>query len=445
MRWLIAVLILMAVGSFGGAFWLVFEGAARNTGRAVQESAAQAAKPEADQAAKPQTDPATGSGQDMARAPTAEATATSATATSASTAPNPAIARAEKPATAAPAVGRSPGATVLASTAAPAPRAAGPDPLAALTVRPSPFPLALPIDCSPGRDCWVINHVDLDSGPGRRDYRCGNMSYDGHKGTDIALRNLARLADDVPVLAAAPGRVVGVRDGMADVSIAVAGRDAVKDKECGNGVRVEHDGGWTTQYCHLKRDSIAVHNGQAVRTGQRLGSVGLSGMTEFPHVHMTVEKDRDVVDPFRGIDGGPECGRGIVPLWDADARRQLVDHAPILLDAGFATGPVERTAAEAGTAAVARASTDAAALVVWARAAGIEPGDTLATTITGPDGTELFSDRWTADNTRIVQFRYVGKKRPGGGWPAGGYTGRVVLERAGQAPREQTLTLRVGS
>lgn len=401
MRALIATLVLAAGASFGTAFWMVFQ----DDGLAGPDIVAEA--------------PATGpevAAPEVAAAGTAR--------------PEPAarvvLASADTP----PASARS--------------DAARPDPLAALAERRSPFPLALPVDCRPGKDCWVINHVDLDPGPGRRDYRCGAMSYDGHKGTDIALRNLARLNDDVAVMAAAPGKVVGTRDGMADVSIAAAGKESVKNRECGNGVRIQHADGWTTQYCHMKRGSIAVQTGQTVATGQRLGAVGLSGMTEFPHVHITVEKDGKVVDPFRGVDGGPECGRGSAPLWDAEARRTLVDAAPILVDAGFAAGPVERTDAEAGTAALAEAGTDAPALVVWSRAAGLEPGDTLATTIAGPDGSTLFSDRWTADKTRIMQFRYVGKKRPAGGWPAGTYTGRVVLERPGREPREQTLAIRIG-
>jgi len=398
MRALIATLILAAGASFGSAFWMVFQ----DDGLA---------------------------GPDVV----AEAPATPAQAAPLPAAPPPVVATAQNVPTAR---------IMLASAGAPA--TSHPDPLAALAEQRSPFPLALPIDCTPGKNCWVINHVDLDPGPGRRDYRCGAMSYDGHKGTDIALRNLARLNDNVAVMAAAPGKVVGTRDGMADVSIAVAGKDAVKNRECGNGVRIQHADGWTTQYCHMKRGSIAVKTGQTVRTGQRLGSVGLSGMTEFPHVHITVEKDGKVVDPFRGIDGGPECGRGTAPLWDAEARRELVDEAPILVDAGFGAGPVQRADAEAGTAALAATGTDAPALVVWSRTAGIEPGDTLTTTIAGPDGASLFSDRWTADKTRIMQFRYVGKKRPAGGWPAGTYTGRVLLERPGRAPHERTLSIRVG-
>jgi len=420
MRGLIAALVLVAGLSFGSAFWLVYQGYTTDDRMPVAEPTVQ---PESATPAPQEPPPA------------------------ATVAPQPAPEPA--PATAAPAAPPSSGpaappAPSASSPAAPATPAAAADPLAALAARPSPFPLALPIACKPGADCWVINHVDLDAGPGRRDYRCGEMSYDGHKGTDIALANLARLADDVPVLAAAPGKVQGARDGMADVSIAETGKEAVKDKECGNGVRVEHAGGWITQYCHMKRGSITVRAGDTVATGAKLGAVGLSGMTEFPHVHITVEKDGKVIDPFRGVDGGPDCGRGTVPLWDAEARRQLVDHAPVLLDAGFGTGKVEKADAEAGTAARATAGSDAGALVVWTRSAGIEKGDRLTTTIAGPDGAELFREAWTADQTRIVQFRYVGKKRPGGGWPAGTYSGRVLLERDGRPPRERTVTIKVG-
>ena len=54
-----------------------------------------------------------------------------------------------------------------------------------------PPALGLPIRCRPGEDCWLVNLVDVDPGPGRRDYACGKMTYDGHKGTDIAIRDLA--------------------------------------------------------------------------------------------------------------------------------------------------------------------------------------------------------------------------------------------------------------
>ena len=60
-----------------------------------------------------------------------------------------------------------------------------------LTAGASPPALTLPLACAPNRDCWIANHVDLDPGPGVRDYACGDLTYDGHKGTDFAIRDRA--------------------------------------------------------------------------------------------------------------------------------------------------------------------------------------------------------------------------------------------------------------
>ncbi|WP_374448607.1 M23 family metallopeptidase, partial [Stella sp.] len=133
--------------------------------------------------------------------------------------------------------------------------------------------LGLPIDCRPGVDCWVVNYVDRDPGPGRKDYRCGAMSYDGHNGTDIAIRDLKAMRDGVPVLAAADGVVRAVRDEMADVNFRDAGPEAIAKRECGNGVVVDHPGGWQTQYCHLRKGSVRVKPRDRVTAGQPVGLV----------------------------------------------------------------------------------------------------------------------------------------------------------------------------
>lgn len=423
MRGLIALMILTVVMLFGAAFWMVFDGSRtehRQTASTSEPAAPQpgAPKPGASTTAPPAATPP------PATPPAATPqTATPQTATSPAATPSPAP---SAPAAEEPASGQAPGRT-----------ASGPS-------GSSPLRLSLPIACTPGEDCWVVNYVDDDPGPGARDYRCGRMSYDGHKGTDIALRTLKDLSENVPVLAAAPGKVVGTRDGMQDISIAVTGREPVRGRNCGNGVRIDHGGGWATQYCHMRRGSIVVQTGQTVETGQVLGAVGLSGMTEFPHVHIQVEKDRQIVDPFRGVDGGPECGPGKTPLWVGEARGLLGDPEPLLLDAGFGIGAVNQADAAAGTARITTAGTDASALLVWTRVIGIEPGDTIATTIAAPDGRTFFENRWTADEVKISSFRYVGKKRPNGGWPTGVYTARVMLERNGRRPQERTVTIRIG-
>ncbi|MEE9544340.1 MAG: M23 family metallopeptidase [Rhodospirillales bacterium] len=201
----------------------------------------------------------------------------------------------------------------------------------------TPFKLDMPLRCVAGETCWIVNYVDIDPTPGRRDYRCGWLSYDGHKGTDFAIRDLPTMRRGVAVMAAAGGRVMGLRDGMEDVNVKkIGGPEALKGKDCGNGVLIKHPGGWSSQYCHMRKGSIAVSKGDAVTTGQRLGLVGLSGRTEFPHLHITVRKDGKVVDPFIGLHRAERCSLGDDPLWKAEILAKLDYRSVHLSNAGFA-------------------------------------------------------------------------------------------------------------
>jgi Peptidase family M23 len=170
--------------------------------------------------------------------------------------------------------------------------------------------LALPIKCQPGLTCFFQNYVDHDASDKVRDYSCGGRSYDGHDGTDIRIRNLEIQRQGVEVLAAAPGRVIGARNDMEDVSVKTVGMAAIAGKECGNGVVIEHESGWRTQYCHMAKGSVRVNAGDQTTTGQPIGLVGLSGDTEFFHLHFTVRHREKIVDPFAY--GAPEnsCGGG---------------------------------------------------------------------------------------------------------------------------------------
>ena len=103
----------------------------------------------------------------------------------------------------------------------------------------APPALAWPLDCRLGEDCWIVHHPDTDPGPGAQDFRCGSLTYDGHKGTDIALRDRAAMFQPVPVRAAAAGIVLGTRDTAADhLGDATSIQAAIdKGEECGNGLR----------------------------------------------------------------------------------------------------------------------------------------------------------------------------------------------------------------
>ena len=311
---------------------------------------------------------------------------------------------------------------------APRPGALAAHDLNGRSFRPSPLPLSLPIDCDPGVDCWVFNYVDVDPGKGRADFACGQMSYDTHKGTDIALAHTGKLDTLVPARAAAAGKVLGVRDGMKDVSVRQTGRGAVKDKECGNGVRVDHGGGWHTQYCHMKRGTVSVKRGDLVRTGDRIGAVGLSGLTEFPHLHMTVEKNGKVVDPFVGLSGGEKCEIGSAPLWRRDVLEKLRYLSAIPYNLGFADRLPTATEIRAGKFQSPSLSATSTSLIFWAEIAGLRPGDFVSVRFFDPDGAVLASKEETMQKHQIRIWRAIGK-RSKNGWTPGAYRGEVTILR----------------
>ena len=282
--------------------------------------------------------------------------------------------------------------------------------------------LSWPVDCILGDTCHIQQYPDDDPGPAANDFTCGPLSYDGHDGTDIALPNRAAMADGVAVLAAAPGKVGGVRDGVADFAPVVAGR------ECGNGVLIDHGDGWVTQYCHLRQGSVLVKPGDTVDTGSHLGLIGQSGLAEFPHVHLVVRKDGADIDPF--APNATACSVSPGPtLW-----AEPVAYEPGgFLAAGFSDAVPDFDAILAGlpTPPLPLPAT-APGLVLWAHAFGTRTGDDLVFTITGPEGAFL-AEAVAIDRTQAQMFRALGKRLTKATWPSGSYAGTVSLMRGGKA------------
>lgn len=309
----------------------------------------------------------------------------------------------------------------------------GPSWAGSKAVQPKSAPprLSLPIRCVPGRDCWLVNNVDLDPGPGIRDYACDKRSYNGHKGTDIAIRDLVAMKNGVDVLAAAGGVVTGARDGMADVDVKIAGLASVKGRECGNGLVVSHDGGWETQYCHMRRGSVVVKPGAIIVQGQKLGLVGHSGRAEFPHVHLSVRHNKQVVGPFAGLGRTRDCGLGPAPLWTDKALAALKIEGTALFNAGFADKALKPEMARSGLMAGERMSRRAAALVLWVDMYWPKVGDEIRFRISAPDGGLLLEKAMSVKRTQARRFIFVGKKRKASLWPQGVYRGEIILRRKG--------------
>ena len=244
--------------------------------------------------------------------------------------------------------------------------------------------LSLPIDCEPGLTCWIPNFVDMDPGPGVQDYTCGSNAYNAHKGTDFAIANLRVMRKGIDVLAAAQGIVKGIRNNMPDVNFRWLDRTRLRGKECGNGTVIDHGNGWETQYCHLREGSVAVQKGQLVAPGDKLGLVGLSGLTEFPHLHLTLRHRGAVVDPFNGE--GEECGVRGTNLWASDAQQQLSYQPSAVYNIGFATSKPNPHKARLGLYDTDRIAGPVETLFVTMEMFGAEPNDQIVVQLSTSDG-----------------------------------------------------------
>ena len=287
-------------------------------------------------------------------------------------------------------------------------------------------PFHWPVACTHGEDCWIVRHVDRDPGPEVLDVGCGALTGDGHRGTDIALADLSGLARGVAVLAPAAGTVAGVRDGMPDIATDAATAPALDGRDCGNGVRLEHDDGWTSQVCHLRRGSITVRSGDEVAAGEVLGRVGLSGATTFPHVHVGFTRDGRLVDAMDGarVEAGAACGE-LDPLFSNEPA-----YLPLpLVGAGVAARAPEDADLLRGWHRERRLPTHAPALVVWMQGYGTRAGDVLSFDLEAADGTRVVDERITLDDGHARGTYFAGTRRPAAGWPAGRYVGRVEWRR----------------
>lgn len=310
-----------------------------------------------------------------------------------------------------------------------------------------PPQLGLPVDCTVGQTCFVQNHVDLDPGAGVRDFACGAATYDGHSGVDLRVLSAAVAAAGVAVVAAAPGRVVGVRDGMADAFLrdgAGAGASPpsggsknadTTGRECGNGVVIDHGGGWVTQYCHLRRGSVSVAKGANVSRGTRLGLVGYSGFADFAHLHFAVRHQGVPVDPFTAARAGGSCladASEAVGLWDKATAAALVYRDGEIIETGFAVAVPGTLALEHGGARVGAPGPTSAGLVFFARLINLREGDRLRLTVSGPEGFAVADTSTPLDRPKAVYVGGAGRRLTRARWASGRYEGLAEVLRNGR-------------
>jgi Peptidase family M23 len=293
--------------------------------------------------------------------------------------------------------------------------------------------LSLPLVCEPHSTCFIQSYVDLDAGPGVRDFACGGATYDGHSGVDFRLLSAASAAAGVPVVASADGTVKGVRDGIPDIFAKDGKADDIKGRECGNGTLIDHGAGWETQYCHMKQGSVRVAKGQAVKRGDQLGDVGFSGKADFAHVHLTVRHNGKVIDPFLpdAVDGACKKDAKAVSLWKSEIAAKFPYKNGEIIGAGFAGEPVTLDGLEKDSGSIAALTPTSPALLFYGRFINLLAADRVRVIVDGPGGSLVEELSPPLDRNKATYVSFAGKKRHEQPWPAGRYEGRVEIVRDG--------------
>ncbi len=296
--------------------------------------------------------------------------------------------------------------------------------------------LDMPLACTIGTDCWVQQYPDHDQGPGSTDYTCGTASYDKHDGTDIRVRDTQ---SQVQVIAAAEGVVKGIRNNMEDQLIDAATLSTVKNVECGNGVVLAHPGGFETQYCHMRKGSVKVRAGQKIKRGEGLGLVGYSGAAQFPHVHLSVRKAGQKIDPFSGV-LGQDCAAADQSMWSSKAQDALTYQPMALLDFGWSNAKVESADLETGAFKREPPARDWPALVAYAWLINLQKGDEIKLTMTAATG-EPAVNTVILDRSKAQYVLFAGKKRTAD-W-SGPYSAELVISNSGKEKIRRKIEVKV--
>ena len=252
---------------------------------------------------------------------------------------------------------------------------------------------------------------------------------------------MADVAHGVAVVAMAGGTVLRSRDGEPDHLVtSEADKVAVADKECGNGMIIDHGGGFEAQYCHLRQGSLVVKGGDAVKRGQKLGEIGASGLAQFPHVHVTVRHDGKTIDPMTGhelLAGCLKAGETTRSLFAPEIVAALGEGESELIDFGLAGGPVDHAALSA-LGPPPQATIASPAIVGWGWFINLRDGDRVVVLLSGPDGHQISINRSEPlERAKASYSAFAGKK---GAPKPGLYEVKVAVERGGSMLFERTET-----
>ena len=316
-----------------------------------------------------------------------------------------------------------------------------------IAIRPSfadNIHLQLPLVCKLGKSCFIQNYVDHDPSSDYQDFMCGSRTYDGHDGTDFRVPSMTFMLAGIPILAAADGVVLRLRDGVNDTTLPLD-KSSFVGKECGNGLIINHSNGWQSQYCHLQKNSITVKVGETVKAGNPIGLLGMSGLTEFPHLHFTLRHDGKVIDPFDPdhTSQSQSC-KSLRSLWGNSIEYPNDYEERIFLGFQFSDHALSMQDIDNGIESEFVFDEQKATLVVHVRMIGLLKGDQAELILHDPRGYVIARNRQQKlRNSPAQTLIYTGAKRPQDGWINGTYTIKFLIKNKDDLVLEKMKTLQL--
>ena len=274
--------------------------------------------------------------------------------------------------------------------------------------------LQFPVACQLLQNCWITNHVDLNTSKNAvEDYMCGSKSYDNSPATHISLGARNAVEDFIPVVAAADGEVVLARH---------------IGQECGTRVVINHGKGWHTSYCNLNPKTLLTEENKTVTKGQILGTIGMSGHTNWPRLSFVVSRNGMIFDPFSGRSKLEGCLPNAKPMWTAKAN-PLYEPANIT-NTGFTVGHLSNNDISSGERPSAtQISTETPQLSLWTMMMNVKKGDEVEMKVYTPTGGILNETSFFIDQDKIFYPTYFSTTRKKARWDPGIYIGQITLTR----------------
>ncbi len=194
---------------------------------------------------------------------------------------------------------------------------------------------------------------------------------------------------------------------------------------------------YETQYCHMRNGSIAVKAGDDLAAGTRLGEVGYSGAAAFPHLHLSLRKDGQILDPFSGT-GSAACDLPDQSLW-----MQTPGYEPgAILRMGWSDAVVAIEELEVGTPPERQPDPTWPALVTYAWLINLQKGDLVTIAIGGPNNFSV-ANAITADSKKAHLWIFSGRPLDATRWPNGIYVAQLRITRGTTIVLERQMVAKI--